>query len=560
MPALTFYTQTITSDGSNLALTDSVKASAPYITYKCKTPVNLNFLFREVLFCDPESFALSVDDPTTGKDKVHLVKTYADASTAEAASDDDRVADVSSTHGSSYAMRLVNALMRNELQVSDTNLVSKVIHFGGYDDGLVSGTSVNSTSANTATMDFAEFFQVALSAVRNKETNAVVSGSKGLVDRENINNAAIVDDLKSRSTTNVLASDLLATLLRSSTQVNSFADGVIDNSSDVNWLKQILYSIIIQSAGSDGSVADAEGTERYMPIRRTAFKAAGGNQQERFMQLKLQDGDSIVVVFKFSLSKTDGTMVNSDCPDAAGTPMTIGFKIEHADFAGDYLIASTGSGSTLPLGWDYTDEVLNKTSALTVSDSLATTIAADGQLPVSHISGGWAYTNPASDALRKINWYFFSEASKFPFANMDCFYVRMVVAAGSKVPWLTCYSAKQNDGSDAASWYRSRWNMTGYYEEGGSNVPRDQEIIMYFGSKAPSAVFSRISSSTPALDVLNHNTGAQSQNRGPRASTELILSVALSTDSSAAADGYNLRIIEAGYRIKGNVPVCYVLN
>lgn len=560
MPALTFYTQTITSDGSLLALTDSVKASAPYITYKCKTPVNLNFLFREVLFCDPEAFAAAVDDPATGKDKVRLVKTYTDVTAAEAASDADRIGDVSSTHGSSYAMRLVNALMRNELQVSDANLASKAIHFAGYDDGLVSGTSVNSTSANTATMDFAEFFQVALSAIRNKATDAVVSGSKGLTDRENINNAAIVDDLKSRSTTDVLASDLLATLLRSATKPNAFADGVIDNSSEVNWLKQILYSIIIQSVGSDGSVADAEGTERYMPIRRTAFKAAGGNQQERFLQLKLQDGDSIVVVFKFSLSKTDGSLVNSDCPDTPGTPMTIGFKIEHADFAGDYLIASTGSGSTLPLGWDYTDEILNKTSDLSSSSPTAVTIGADGKLPVAHPSGGWAYANPTSDALRKINWYFFSESSKYPFANMDCFYVRMVVAAGSKVPWLTCYSAKQNDGLDAASWYRSRWNMTGYYEEGGSNVPRDQEIIMYFGSKAPSAVFSRISSSTPALDVLNHNVAAQTLNRGPRASSELILSVALSTDSSVAADGYNLRIIEAGYRIKGNVPVCYVLN
>ncbi len=560
MTSHTFYTQTITSDGSGLALVDSVKAGAPYITYKCKAPVNLNFLFREVLFCDPESFSVAVDDPTTGRDKVRLVKTYADVTTAEAASDAERIADVSETHGSSYAMRLINAIMRNELQVTDTNLVSKAIHFAGYDDGLVSGTSVNSTSANTATMDFSEFFQVALSAIRNKETDAVVSGSKGLTDRENINNAAIVDDLKSRSTENVLASDLVATLLRSATKPNTFSNGVIDNSSEVNWLKQILYSIIIQSTGNDGSVADAEGTERYMPIRRTAFKAAGGNQQERFMQLCLKDGDSIVVVFKFSLSKTDGTLVDTDCPDAAGTPMTIGFKIEHADFAGDYILSSTGSGSALPLGWDYTDEILNKTSSLSASDSLATTIGADAKLPVSHANGGWAYTNPASDTLRKINWYLFSDANKYMFSSMDCFYVRMVVAAGSKVPWLTCYSAKQNDGLDAASWYRSRWNMSGYYEEGGNNVPKDQEIIMYFGSKVPSAVFSRISSSIPVLDVLNHNAAGVITNRGPRGSSELLLSVALSTDSSASADSYNLRIIEAGYRIKGNVPVCYVFN
>ena len=558
MPALTYYTQTITSDGSTLALTDSLKAGAPYITYKCKAPVNLNFLFREVLFCDPEAFSAAIDDPTTGKDKVRLVKTYADSATAEAATDDDRIVDVSDTYGSSYAMRMVNALMRNEIKVSDANLASKAIHFAGYDNGLVSGTSVNSTSANTATMDFSEFFQVALSAVRNKDTDAVVSGTKGLTDRENINNAAVVDDLKARKTTSVLDSDLLATLLRSSTKQNSFANGVIDNSSDVNWLKQILYSIIIQSTGGDGSVADAEGTERYMPIRRTAIKANGGNQQERFMQLSLQDGDSIVVVFKFSLSKTDGSVVNTDCPDALGVPMTIGFKIEHANFAGDYVVSSTGSGSTLPLGWDYTPEVLNKTSAVSFSDALASTIAADGKLPVAHANGGWAYANPISDTLRKINWYFFSEANKFTLASVDCFYVRMVVATGSKVPCLTAYSAKKNDGLDGGSWYRSRWTMDGHADEGGVNVPKDQEIIMFFGSKTPSAAFSRISSSTTALDVLNY--GNQHFNKGPRASSETLLSVALSTDSSAAAGSYNLRIIEAGYRIKGFAPVCYVLN
>ena len=102
--------------------------------------------------------------------------------------------------------------------------------------------------------------------------------------------------------------------------------------------------------------------------------------------------------------------------------------------------------------------------------------------------------------------------------------------------------------------------MTGYYNEGGVNVPKDQEIIMYFGNKAPSAVFSRIPSSIPALDCLNHNVAGQTGNVGPRSGSEKILTIALSTDSGAAADSYNLRIIEAGYRVRGQLPVCYVLN
>ena len=352
----TYYTQTITSDGSGLALSDATQASAPYITYNCKSPVNLNFLFREVLFCDPESVSVNPDDALTGSSKVHIVPTYQDQAAAEAAAPLDRYADVSSSHGHFYAMRLVNAIMRNELQLSpaeQANLDAFVKHYGGYEDGLISGTSVNSDLASTATMDFGEFFQVALSAVRNKETDAITTSTRGLVDRENINNAAVVDDLKSRTVTNVAASDLLETMLLSARQSNTFANGLIDNSSSVNWMKQLLYSIIIQSASGNGSVTETEGDERYTPIKRTGV---ANNEQERFMQLKLKDGDFIVIVFQFTVSKDDGTLINNDRPDEVGVPITIGFKIEHSDTAGDYDTADTGTGGILPIGWENSNE------------------------------------------------------------------------------------------------------------------------------------------------------------------------------------------------------------
>ena len=349
----TYYTQTITSDGSSLALSDATAATAPYITYKCKTPVNLNFLFREVLFCDPESISVNPDDPLTGSSKVHMVNSYVDTTTAEADTDANRCIDSSSTKGTAYCARLIDSLMRNEmiLNPADANIATHAHHFGGYDDGLISGTAVNSSLASTATMDFAEFFQVALSAVRNNETDALTTSTKGLVDRENINNAAVADDLLARDSTNVASSDLLQTMLNSSQQANTFANGVIDNASAVNWMKQLIYSIIIQSQSGNGSAGDPEGSERYQPIRRSNVQATGGNQQERFLQLKLQDGDNIVLVFQFTVTKDDGTMISNDCPDIPATPMTIGFKIEHSDIAGDYLIANTGSNSTLPIGW-----------------------------------------------------------------------------------------------------------------------------------------------------------------------------------------------------------------
>ncbi len=352
----TYYTQTITSDGSGLALSDATQASAPYITYNCKAPVNLNFLFREVLFCDPESVSVNPDDALTGSSKVHIVPTYQDQSAAEAAAPLDRYVDVSSSHGHFYAMRLINAIMRNELQLSpaeQANLDAYVKHYGGYEDGLISGTSVNSDLASTATMDFGEFFQVALSAVRNKDTDAITTSTRGLVDRENINNAAVVDDLKSRTVTNVAASDLLETMLLSARQSNTFANGLIDNSSSVNWMKQLLYSIIIQSSSNNGSVTETEGDERYTPIKRTGVS---NNEQERFMQLKLKDGDFIVIVFQFTVSKDDGTLISNDRPDEAGVPITIGFKIEHSDTAGDYDTTGTGTGGILPIGWENSNE------------------------------------------------------------------------------------------------------------------------------------------------------------------------------------------------------------
>jgi hypothetical protein len=394
----TYYTQTITSDGALLALSDATKATAPYITYNCKSPVNLNFLFREVLFCDPESISVNPDDALTGSSKMHVIPTYLNQTVAEAAASADRYADVAATHGHYYSMRLINALMRNELQLSapeQANLDAYVKHYGGYDDGLISGTSVNTNLASTATMDFGEFFQVALSAVRNKDTNALTTGTKGLVDRENINNAAVADDLNARTVTSVIASDLLETMLYSSNQANTFANGVISNTSAVNWMKQLIYSIIVQSQAANGSVTESEGNERYTPIKRTGV---ANNEQERFMQLKLQDGDFVVIVFQFTVSKDDGSLINNEQPDNAGIPITIGFKIEHNDSAGDYLSANTGTGGILPIGWENSHESVQAPTNLAASvDPISHNVNVSWTHPDADLSDATMYTVQITD-------------------------------------------------------------------------------------------------------------------------------------------------------------------
>jgi hypothetical protein len=342
--ALAFLTQTIYADGSNMAFDNVSVAPQPYIVYNCKSTVNINFLFREVLFCDPESSGVGPDDPELGTNTVHMIKNYTDQNTAEADTDTDRVADVSISSGKYIVMRFINAIMRPEFLKTNinNNIISNLSYYGGYSSGLASGSSINTNSPTTATMDLAEFFQVALSAVRNKELDATTTAINGLVDRENINNSAIYKDLMNRDLADVSQSHLLFSFTRSAEQTGVYANGVIDNSSIINWMKQIVFAIVQQTAGS-------ESDERYRPIRRTGLTS---NQQERFMQLKLQDGDSLIMVFKFSLSDATGNDFSTDCPDFPGTPMTVGYRITHSDTAPDYNSLDTGTGGILPVGWE----------------------------------------------------------------------------------------------------------------------------------------------------------------------------------------------------------------
>jgi hypothetical protein len=345
----TYYTQVFTSDGSNKAYNVEADNAAPYVTYNCKNTVNLNFLLREVLFCDPESITVGSDD-AFGTNRIHIVPTYNTELDAKSDTDGNRYSDVSNTHGHYYAMRLINALMRTQIDPSEqTTLDTYLKHYGGYKNGLSNGSSNNTSNPNTATMDFAEFFQVALSAVRNKETDAVTTGVNGLVDRENINNAAVNGDLNQRTVDNTSASSLLRTMIGSSRKLKTLTEGqIINDSSEVNWLKQLVYSIIQNTSTTKGGVGASEENERYRSIRRSGLTS---NEQERFMQLKLQDGDSIVFTFIFNLSNADNTSFNNEQPDSPGTPITVGFRVQHSDTAAEF--AASGD-SILPIGW--TDE------------------------------------------------------------------------------------------------------------------------------------------------------------------------------------------------------------
>lgn len=345
----TYYTQTLSSDGTGLANISNNQPSAPYIVYNCRNTVNINFLFREVLFCDPEAIGVSPDDSTKGSSKVHIIPTYDSDTTAFNATVAQRMSDVSSTYGHYYAMRFLGAVMKSELTLGTAEqsaMDAYIKHYGGYKTGLTTGSSVNATDS-TATFDFGEFFQVALSAIRNKDTDAATTYEKGIIDRENINNAAVSDDIKSRSLSNTSASKLLQSILTSSKKTASYSDGnIIGGVSEVNWMKQLLYSIITNTNTGGGS-SETEGNERYRPIKRDNIT---NNNQEQFLQLRLKDGDSIVLVFQFDVS--DGTnSFDNTRPDDPTKPITIGFKITHSDTAPEYDDTDTGNSTYLPIGW-----------------------------------------------------------------------------------------------------------------------------------------------------------------------------------------------------------------
>ena len=380
--AQTYYTQTIHSDGTGLALSSETVPGAPTVTYNCSHKVNINALFREVLFTDLESTGLS--DST--EHKVRVVPSYVDAEAAKAASADARISDTAATqhlwfgqdpqpepgyegyHGAAVAMRFMNALC-NKIGFDDVNEkddISALI--GGHDLGLLNGQTTesngNNDSAATATMDLREFFQVGLAAAMNASSATGEDDSakkldiarRGLQDRERINAAAVNEDLENRSIKldSVTQSDLLNTVLKSARQLGTLApaNGEIGPDVAVNWMKQLVYSIIVQSSVVGGWGSD-EADERYQVLRRLEDDTGETQhyEQERFLGLKLKPDDSVVLVFCFKLTDDQGSVESTKWTNSAQEEkvVTVGFKVTHS-------VTTSPPASTplveVPVGWE----------------------------------------------------------------------------------------------------------------------------------------------------------------------------------------------------------------
>ena len=132
---------------------------------------------------------------------------------------------------------------------------------------------------------------------------------------------------------------------------------------------------------------------------------------------------------------------------------------------------------------------------------------------------GWYFTNAA--AGKKINWYFYSGADGITLGDFSAYaVVTSDDVSNDNAPFFGVYTAKQNDGLDAASWYRSRR----VYLPTATITPGTKYLI-HFGSNPP------VHTSLPRIQlVLSPTVGS---NRGPQASTEIVSLTSLGSSSSS---------------------------
>ena len=173
----------------------------------------------------------------------------------------------------------------------------------------------------------------------------------------------------------------------------------------------------------------------------------------------------------------------------------------------------------------------NSRNVLLTSD---TALFADGEPAVKDPTGGpgWYYTNTTGN---KINWYFYSGGSDTEtigqlIAADGGYYMLVSARNNTSWPYVTFYTRRQNDGSDA-SWYRSRlvYSPGGFYANKLSvglhvlHTPNlKQAVLDDLAVKHPTATFT-----TLELDAIS--------SAGPQQSTEDLWLGAVSSSSNEPA-------------------------
>jgi len=134
---------------------------------------------------------------------------------------------------------------------------------------------------------------------------------------------------------------------------------------------------------------------------------------------------------------------------------------------------------------------------------------------------GWYFVNDT--AGKKVNWYFFNQTiATVTKGQMSSMYMVVTIDTPSKWPYMAYYTARQNDGLDASSWYRSRLVFVPT-----APIAAAGKYVVYFGSN-PS-----VHPELPRIQLSLDNA----TKRGPMGDNEVI---SLGSVQSDSAYGLNL--------------------
>ncbi len=183
----------------------------------------------------------------------------------------------------------------------------------------------------------------------------------------------------------------------------------------------------------------------------------------------------------------------------------------------------------------------------------ATQVYGGGDPAVSDPNGmltGWLYNNTGG----KAHWYLYSQDPTDPAATAYTlgdiqslfFQLRDLSTTGeTRIPHINIYTLPLGDGSDAASWYRSRITYEVVNPEPGLMV--DSEQFITWINEAP-----QLYTDQPQAQL----TVADYASAGPQDLTEMIMLIAVSTDSAAELNAYNFALDKFGFITTDNRYLC----
>lgn len=228
---------------------------------------------------------------------------------------------------------------------------------------------------------------------------------------------------------------------------------------------------------------------------------------------------------------SDGTIAQ----DASGKKLVYLSKEEAitnaskgASGAGWYTVLKTGNRTRLELLVAISDEnrasVDNAAFAETHFLNSNASVYADGAPGIEDPQNrpGWYFIN--NTAGKKVNWYFYTGSDGITLGNFSAYaVVTLDNPSNDNAPFFGIYTAKQNDGNDASSWYRSR---VVYVVPGSFTV--GTKYLLHTGADP------LVHTDLPRIQL--QLSTVSTTNKGPRAPSEVVSTASLGSNSASAVN------------------------